>query len=66
MQMQPWFLFSLRNKRPLLLLEIQDDGKGFDTRRSTMELGLPIKNRAELLEGKIEIISSFGKGCTDK
>jgi PAS domain S-box-containing protein len=58
---------TLRNIRPLLLLEIQDDGKGFDAKKIRRGLGLAnIKNRAELFGGKMEIISDSGKGCTIK
>ena len=58
---------TLRNVRPLLLLEIQDDGKGFDAKRVRKGIGLAnIKNRAELFGGKMEIISASGKGCIIK
>ncbi|HVE60469.1 MAG TPA: PAS domain S-box protein, partial [Chitinophagaceae bacterium] len=58
---------TLRNIRPLLLLEIRDDGKGFDSTKIRKGIGLAnMKNRAELFGGKIEIISAYGEGCTLK
>lgn len=58
---------TLRNIKPLLLLEIRDDGKGFDAKKIRKGIGLAnIKNRAELFGGKMEIISASGKGCTVK
>ena len=46
------------------LLEIQDDGRGFDIRTLKKGLGLVnIRNRAELLGGKMELMTSPGHGC---
>ncbi len=48
-----------------LTLCIKDDGLGFDTNRVTGGIGLMnIKTRASLLNGKMDIISAPGKGCT--
>lgn len=55
----------LRNDKPFLLLEIQDDGKGFDPKVVKKGLGLTnMRNRAELFGGEVKIVSSEGKGCT--
>lgn len=46
------------------LLEIQDDGQGFDSQKNRTGLGfINIRNRAELFNGKAEIYSRPGKGC---
>jgi len=48
----------------LVTLEISDDGTGFDVDKIKKGLGfINIRNRAELLDGLSEIISSPGKGC---
>jgi signal transduction histidine kinase len=45
-------------------LEVMDDGRGFDIRTLKKGLGLVnIRNRAEILGGKMELITSPGKGC---
>jgi PAS domain S-box-containing protein len=55
----------LRNDKPFLLLEIKDDGKGFDPKVVKKGLGLTnMRNRAELFGGEVKIVSSEGKGCT--
>ena len=55
----------LRNDKPFLLLEIKDDGKGFDPKVVKKGLGLTnMRNRAELFGGEVKITSSKGKGCT--
>jgi PAS domain S-box-containing protein len=47
-----------------LILEIRDDGHGFDPAASRKGLGFTnIRNRAELFGGKAEVISAPGKGC---
>lgn len=46
------------------VLEIKDDGKGFDASHTRKGIGiLNIKNRAELFSGKAEIVSEPGNGC---
>jgi PAS domain S-box-containing protein len=55
---------TLRSTIQSVLLEIIDDGKGFD--KNTVKKGLGftnIRNRAELFGGKKEIVSSPGQGC---
>lgn len=55
----------LRNDKAFLLLEIKDDGKGFDPRGVRKGLGLTnMRNRAELFGGEVKITSAPGKGCT--
>jgi PAS domain S-box-containing protein len=55
---------SLRNNGESILLQINDDGKGFDHNKIRKGLGLAgIISRAELFGGKTEIISSPGMGC---
>jgi two-component system, NarL family, sensor histidine kinase UhpB len=47
-----------------ILLSIQDNGKGFDTNARRRGVGITnIQSRAELFNGKMEIISSPGNGC---
>ena len=47
-----------------ILLEIKDDGNGFDIEKVRKGLGfINIKNRAELFNGNAEIFSKPGKGC---
>lgn len=54
----------LNEKKGRSVLEIRDDGCGFDPRKLRKGLGLTnMKNRAELLGGKNEILSQPGKGC---
>lgn len=48
-------------------LWIKDDGKGFDPKERRKGVGLSnILSRIELFDGKLEVISSKGKGCTLK
>jgi signal transduction histidine kinase len=48
-----------------LLLEIQDNGRGFDIGTTKKGLGLNnMFNRVEYYYGSIQLISSAGKGCT--
>lgn len=50
-----------------LILEIKDDGKGFNTDSMRRGIGiLNIKNRAELFNGEAEISSKPGEGCALK
>ena len=47
-----------------LLLDIKDDGIGFDTSKKSWGRGIMnMKNRASLNNGEMKIISSPGKGC---
>ena len=46
------------------IVEIKDDGNGFDSEMVRKGLGIiNIKNRTELFNGKAEIFSKPGKGC---
>jgi two-component system sensor histidine kinase UhpB len=48
-------------------LWIKDDGKGFDPKERRKGVGLSnILSRIELFDGKLEVISAKGKGCTLK
>ena len=48
-------------------LIIRDDGRGFNPKEKSGGIGLTnIQNRAELLNGTLEIISEQNKGCTLK
>ena len=48
-----------------LLLEVTDNGKGFDKEKIISGIGLAnIRHRATLYNGKTEIISSPGNGCS--
>lgn len=48
-------------------LIIRDDGRGFNPKEKSVGIGLNnIQNRAELLNGTLEIISEHNKGCTLK
>jgi PAS domain S-box-containing protein len=50
--------------KKLVLVEIRDDGKGFDTKKVKKGLGfINIRNRVELFNGKMDISSQPGKGC---
>ena len=54
-------------KNDFIDLNIQDDGKGFDPRERRKGVGLSnILSRIELFDGKLEVISSKGHGCTIK
>jgi signal transduction histidine kinase len=48
----------------LLSLTITDNGKGFDKENIKKGVGLHnIANRAELFNGKVNIITEPGRGC---
>jgi two-component system sensor histidine kinase UhpB len=58
---------ELIEKNDFIDLNIQDDGKGFDPRERRKGVGLSnILSRIELFDGKLEVISSKGHGCTIK
>jgi PAS domain S-box-containing protein len=60
-------LINIYHKGAVMTLEINDNGKGFDTATVRRGLGLTnMKNRAELLGGNFTLISSPGKGTTVK
>lgn len=55
---------KLYEKDKEFLLEIKDDGKGFNSLETRKGIGiLNIKNRAELLNGRAELFSEPGCGC---
>lgn len=56
---------TLQSDAESVFLVITDDGKGFDTTAFRKGRGLSnISSRANLLNGKMDIKSSQGKGCT--
>ena len=58
---------TLRTTEAQVILQINDDGSGFDTRKIRKGLGLSnIRNRAELFGGSVDIRSSPGNGCEIK
>lgn len=58
---------NMRAMRGFLTLQISDDGRGFDISKTKKGVGLNnIINRAELFNGKVEIIAAPGSGCTVK
>lgn len=47
-----------------LHLQVRDNGRGFNVNKKKEGIGLEnIRRRAQMLNGKVEIISSPGKGC---
>ena len=58
---------SLKNEDGQVELTIKDNGVGFDTTAKRTGIGLKnIRNRAQIYDGNVEIISSPGNGCTMK
>ena len=56
---------SLIMDETVLLLEMHDNGQGFNTLTTKRGLGLNnMFNRVEFYNGTIQFISSVGKGCT--
>ncbi|HWI90402.1 MAG TPA: PAS domain S-box protein [Flavisolibacter sp.] len=56
---------KLGEKDGEFILEIKDDGKGFSSQQGRKGIGiLNIKNRAELFNGKAELFSEPGCGCS--
>ena len=55
---------ELKSEVDFLKVTINDDGKGFDTTAKRNGIGLNnIKNRADVYNGEVQILSSPGKGC---
>lgn len=55
---------QLHNLQNELLLEITDDGKGFDTTAKRKGIGITnMETRAENMHGKLVVVSAPGKGC---
>jgi len=58
---------SLRQSAEIIILEIADNGKGFDQKQKKQGIGLAnIIHRAEIYNGKVMIDSSPGNGCKVK
>lgn len=58
---------ELSENNDFIDLWIKDDGKGFDPKERRKGVGLSnILSRIELFDGKLEVISSKGQGCTLK
>ena len=56
---------SLRRDEGGVVLEIDDDGRGFDTGTTTWGMGLRnLRERAESLGGALEVWSTPGEGTT--
>ena len=56
---------SLRRGAEGIVLEIDDDGRGFDVEATTRGMGLSnLRERAESIGGKLEIESTAGEGTT--
>jgi|GEM_PF-4016295 len=57
-------IIRLTSEPGTILLEITDNGKGFDMHAIRKGLGFTnIRNRAELFGGKVDVLSSLGNGC---
>lgn len=55
---------NIRSMNHMIHLQVKDNGKGFDINSKKEGIGLEnIRRRAQMLEGKVEIISFPGKGC---
>jgi two-component system sensor histidine kinase UhpB len=55
---------ELSREEEQIRLLVADDGKGFDPRTRRNGVGISnIISRAELYNGRVEIVSSPGKGC---
>lgn len=58
-------LIRLSGEQDHIVLTIADNGVGFDVSRHRKGVGITnIISRAELFNGKVEIVSSPGEGCT--
>lgn len=58
-------LIELTGNNNFIDLLIKDDGNGFDPKERRKGVGLTnILSRIELFDGKLEVISSRGRGCT--
>jgi signal transduction histidine kinase len=56
---------SLRAGTTELILEVDDDGRGFDVERTTWGMGLRnLRERVEAMGGRFEIESTLGQGTT--
>jgi two-component system sensor histidine kinase UhpB len=58
---------TVKTTRERIMLLVADNGKGFDTTIASKGVGLVnIQNRAALFNGRVNIVSSPGNGCTLK
>lgn len=58
---------KLAVSRKMFNITVKDNGIGFDSKRKSNGIGLNnITSRAELHNGKVDVVSSPGKGCTLK
>jgi two-component system sensor histidine kinase UhpB len=58
-------LIRLSGEQDHIVLTVADNGVGFDVGRHRKGVGITnIISRAELFNGKVEIVSSPGEGCT--
>jgi signal transduction histidine kinase len=57
--------FEARNEKGKLVVRISDNGKGFDTNAEAGGMGLRnLASRSKMIDAKIRITSSPGKGTT--
>ena len=55
---------NMQNEDDQIVLSIKDDGQGFDVTVRRHGIGFNnIQSRAELLDGKMKVLSKLGKGC---
>jgi signal transduction histidine kinase len=55
---------SLRRVQQSLVLEVRDDGKGFDKRKKAKGIGITnMATRVEAFQGTLQLKSAPGKGC---
>ena len=58
---------KLAVSKKMFNITVKDNGVGFDAKRKSNGIGLSnITSRAELHNGKVDVVSSPGKGCTLK
>jgi len=60
-------LVQLTTSENLLLIDVEDDGRGFDTERLSTSEGMGWKNtmgRVKYLNGKMDVQSAPGKGTS--
>jgi PAS domain S-box-containing protein len=56
---------ALQKVRNTLVLQVRDDGRGFDTRKKANGIGISnMISRVEAFQGTLQLKSAPGKGCT--